>query len=139
MDNQAKDSEKSHFETIFNIGVKAPNLDEELRFLSAFNPDKVYKVKFGPKEIDAVEIGGIRFFLFSALSYDSYLPEPRQGGLCHISFMVDDLDALLADLEADGIKPFRGPYEGQLGELGSRMVAMFRSPNGTLISAIPRK
>lgn len=139
MEDKTQGSPKSHFEAIFNIGVKAQNIEEELKFLSAFNPDKIYKVKFGPKEIDAVEIGGIRFFLFNALSYDSYLPKPHPGGVSHLSFMVDDLDALLADLEGAGIKPFRGPYEGQLGELGSRMVAMFRSPNGTLVSAIPRK
>lgn len=139
MEINAQGSEKSHFETIFNIGVKASNVEEEIKFLSAFNPDKSYKVKFGPKEIDAVDIGGVRFFVFNSLSYDSYLPQPHPGGLAHVSFMIDDLDALLADLEGAGIKPFRGPYEGQLGELGSRMVAMFRSPNGTLVSAIPRK
>jgi catechol 2,3-dioxygenase-like lactoylglutathione lyase family enzyme len=130
---------KGHFESIFNIGIKAPNIEEELKFLSAFNPEKVFKVKFGPKEIDAVELGGIKLFLFPTLSYEADLPQPHRGGVGHVSFMVDDLDELLEDLESAGIKPFRGPYEGQLGELGKRMVAMFRSPNGTLVSAIPRK
>lgn len=128
-----------HFEELFNIGVKAPNIEEELKFLSAFNPDSISKVQFGPKEIDAVEMGGVRFFLFPAFSYEGDLPQPHNGGIGHASFMVDDLDELLADLKEQGIEPFRGPYEGQLGSLGKRMVAMFRSPNGTLVSAIPRK
>jgi catechol 2,3-dioxygenase-like lactoylglutathione lyase family enzyme len=138
MEKTTQPAGEPHLDALFNIGVKAPNVEEELKFLSAFNPDKVYKVQFGPKEIDAVEIGGIKFFLFSALSYDDYLPKPHPGGIGHVSFMVEDLDELLAHLDRQGITPFRGPYEGQLGELGKRMVAMFRSPNGTLISAIPR-
>lgn len=139
MAENEQSSGKHHFEEIFNIGVKAPDLEKEIAFLSAFNPDRVYKVKFGPKEIDAVEMGGVRFFLFPTLSYEGDLPRPHNGGIGHVSFMVDDLNELLADLDRHGIKPFRGPYEGQLGELGKRMVAMFRSPNGTLVSAIPRK
>lgn len=129
---------KPQLEALFNIGIKAENLEEELKFLKAFNPDKVSKVQFGPKEIDAIELGGVKMFLFQTLSYDSYLPSPHPGGIGHASFMVENLDDLLTHLESQGIKPFRGPYEGQLGELGKRMVAMFRSPNGTLVSVIPR-
>ena len=138
MEETVQRTGEPRLDSLFNIGVKAPNIEEELQFLSAFNPDKVYKVQFGPKEIDAVEIGGVKFFLFPTLSYDDYLPNPHPGGIGHVSFMVEDLDELLAHLGRQGITPFRGPYEGQLGELGKRMVAMFRSPNGTLVSAIPR-
>ena len=129
---------KPRLESIFNIGVKAPDIEKELAFFKAFRPKKIYKVSFGPKQIDAIEIGGVRFFIFSSFSYDESLPAPHPGGIGHISFMVDSLDELLASLEQKGIQPFRGPYEGQLGDLGKRMVAMFRSPNGTLISVIPR-
>ena len=139
MENKSQCADDSYLDTIYNIGVKAPDIDAELKFFSAFSPSKISKVQFGPKEIDSVEIGGVRFFLFSSLSYDEYLPQPHTGGIAHISFMVNDLDVLLAHLERKGIMPFRGPYEGQLGELGKRMVAMFRSPNGTLVSTIPRK
>lgn len=132
-------SDGPRLEALFNIGVKAVNIEEELTFLKAFNPDAVTKVSFGPKEIDAVEIGGVKFFLFPSLSYEPDLPQPNPGGIAHVSFMVDDLDELLVHLDKNGIKPFRGPYEGQLGSLGKRMVAMFRSPNGTLVAAIPRK
>jgi hypothetical protein len=139
MNETTQSDHKPGLETIFNIGVKAPNLEEELKFLSAFNPDGVSKVKFGQKEIDSVELGGVRFFLFPTLSYDNDLPAPHPGGIGHVSFTVEDLGELLAHLSKHGIKPFRGPYEGQLGTLGKRMVAMFRSPNGTLVAAIPRK
>lgn len=138
MDNKIQGGDESFLDAIYNIGIKAPDIDAELKFFSAFTPSKISKVKFGPKEIDSVEIGGVRFFLFTSLSYDEYLPRPHTGGLAHISFMVNDLDLLLTHLEKNGITPFRGPYEGQLGELGKRMVAMFRSPNGTLVSTIPR-
>lgn len=130
---------KPTLEALFNISIKAPDLEAEIRFLSAFNPDSISKVSFGPKEIDCVEIGGVKMFLFPSLSYEADLPAPHPGGIGHTSFMVEDLNELLAHLETQGIKPFRGPYEGQLGALGKRMVAMFRSPNGTLVAAIPRK
>lgn len=130
---------KPTLETLFNIGIKAPDLEAEIRFLSAFNPDSISKVSFGPKEVDCVEIGGVKMFLFPSLSYEVDLSAPHPGGIGHASFMVDDLNELLAHLESQGIKPFRGPYEGQLGALGKRMVAMFRSPNGTLVAAVPRK
>jgi catechol 2,3-dioxygenase-like lactoylglutathione lyase family enzyme len=74
--------------------------------------------------------------LMSSLSYDGDLPKPQPGGVSHVSFMVDDLDELLAHLATKGVKPFKGPYEGSLGELGKRMVAMFRSPCGTMLSVI---
>jgi catechol 2,3-dioxygenase-like lactoylglutathione lyase family enzyme len=135
--SRAANEQGPTLKALFNIGVKAPNLQEELRFLGAFNPTSISKVSFGPKEIDAVELGGVRMFLFPSLSYEADLPEPHPGGVGHVSFMVEDLDEMLEHLAQHGIKPFRGPYEGQLGALGKRMVAMFRSPNGTLVATIP--
>lgn len=124
---------------IFNIAIKAPDIDAELAFLSAFNPDSISKVQFGPNELNAVEMGGVRFFLFEKLKYEDDLEAAHPGGVAHLSFMVDDLNSLIDHLAEHGITPFRGPYEGQLGDLGKRMVAMFRSPNGTLLAAIPSK
>ncbi len=81
----------------------------------------------------AVEISGVKFFFFSSLAYDGDLPEPHPGGIGHVSFMVDSLDDIMAHLETQGIKPFKGPYVGDMGDLGKRRVAFYRSPNGTIL------
>jgi hypothetical protein len=47
--------------------------------------------------------------------------------------MVDKLDEVVANLERQGIKPLKGPYVADNGDLGRRKVAFYRSPNGTII------
>ena len=87
----------------------------------------------GPKQVPAVEFGGVKFFFFSTLAYDGELAEPHPGGISHVAFMVDDLDELVANLSRQGIEPFRGPYEVDVGDLGRRKVVFYRSPNGTIL------
>ena len=76
---------------------------------------------------------GVKFFLFPALAYDNDLPNPIEGGVGHVSFIVEDLEDLVASLTSQGIEPLRGPYISDVGELGRRKVAFYRSPNGTII------
>lgn len=130
------------FEAMFNVGVKAPDLDAEVAFMRAFAPESVERVQrnadFGPKEIVSVMLGGSRFFLFPQTVYDDQLAARNAsfpGGIGHVSFMTADLDAVLGAAAAAGIEPLLGPYEVLPQGHGRRRVAFFRSPNGTILEA----
>jgi hypothetical protein len=134
----AQRTSEPRLKEIFNLGVKAPDVDAEKAFFAAFNPDRTFvmdrsKSPSGPSQVPAVEIGGVKFFFFSTLAYDGELSEPHPGGISHAAFMVDNLDELVANLSQQGIEPFRGPYEVDVGDLGRRKVVFYRSPNGTIL------
>jgi catechol 2,3-dioxygenase-like lactoylglutathione lyase family enzyme len=130
------------FGAMFNIGVKAPDLEAEVEFMKVFQPEEVERVKrdadFGPKEIVSVVLAGTRFFLFPETVYDPQLDERGigfDGGIGHVSFMTDDIDHVLATAAERGIEPLLGPYEVTPRGHGRRRVAFFRSPNGTILEA----
>jgi catechol 2,3-dioxygenase-like lactoylglutathione lyase family enzyme len=133
--SQASDKAGPRLNEIFNLGIKAPDPEAETKFFAAFNPDRSFMVerRHAGTTMPAVEISGVKFFFFPSLAYDADLPEPHPGGIGHVSFMVDSLDQTMAHLEKQGIKPFKGPYSADMGELGKRRVAFYRSPNGTII------
>lgn len=123
---------------LFNLGIKANDVEAEKAFFEALCPDRHFfldrsKAATGPKQVPAIELGGVKFFFFSTLSYDADLPQPHPGGISHVAFMVDNLDEVVANLDRQGIKPLRGPYVADNGDLGRRKVAFYRSPNGTII------
>lgn len=123
---------------IFNLGIKAADPEAEMGFFAAFNPDRTFimdrsKSAAGPKQVPAIEAGGVKFFFFSSLAYDGDLPQPHSGGVSHVAFMVDNLDQLVAHLEKQKVLPFRGPYTVDVGDLGRRKVVFYRSPNGTIL------
>jgi catechol 2,3-dioxygenase-like lactoylglutathione lyase family enzyme len=130
------------FSGMFNVGVKAPDLDAEVAFMEVFSPTSVERVKrdadFGPKEIVSVVIASTRFFLFPSTVYDPQLEAMGAsfpGGIGHISFMTDDMDRVLEVAAAHGIEPILGPYEVTPRGHGTRRVAFFRSPNGTILES----
>lgn len=130
------------FKEMFNVGIKAPDLDREIEFMEAFGPTSVERVQrdadFGPKEIVSVMLGSTRFFLFPSTVYEERLEQQGvtlQGGIGHVSFMTGDMDAVLAAARAGDIEPVLGPYEVTPRGHGRRRVAFFRSPNGTILEA----
>ena len=133
---------KRMFQEMFNVGVKAPDLEAEVEFLRAFDPEEMERVKrdadFGPKEIVSVSLAGTRLFLFPSTVYDEALAERGiafAGGIGHVSFMTTDMEHVLESASARGIEPILGPYEVTPQGHGRRRVAFFRSPNGTIIEA----
>jgi hypothetical protein len=130
--------DRPRLKEIFNLGIKAADPEAEMDFFAAFNPDRTFvmdrsKSASGPKQVPAIEAGGVKFFFFSSLAYDGDLPHPHSGGISHVAFMVDDLDHLVEHLEKQNIKPFKGPYSVDVGDLGRRKVVFYRSPNGTIL------
>jgi catechol 2,3-dioxygenase-like lactoylglutathione lyase family enzyme len=123
---------------MFNLGVKAMDVEAEVTFFSAFNPERYFFLdrayaKTGPKKVPAVELGKVKLFFFESLAYDGELGEPHPGGISHVAFMVDNLDDVVANLKRQGYEPLRGPYVADNADLGRRKVAFYRSPNGTII------
>ena len=128
--------------SMYNVGVRAADLESELEFLQAFAPSKVERIArkaaFGPKEIVGVELGGVSFYLFEEVIYDGALRDqalPTPGGISHISFLVDSTEKVIAAAARVGAEPILKPYESTLEGKGSRRVAFFRSPNGTVVES----
>lgn len=124
---------------LWNIALKAPDMDSEMRFLSVFSPQTVQRYtrqgNYGSQEFFGMELGGQRVFLFSQPVFEHRLEQSLPGGLTHVAFMVENLDGVLRAAGAQGIQPLLGPYEA-VGTFGRRLVAFFRSPNGFVFEAI---
>ena len=130
------------FGKMFNLGVRAPDLDSERDFLALFKPDRMETIRrtaaFGPSEVTAVHFGPLLLFLFDKPVYDDRLQSegiPSAGGIAHVSLMVQSTDHVLAAAAAGGVEPLLGPYEVTPEGHGRRKVAFFASPNGTILES----
>lgn len=130
------------FGDLYNVGVRTTDIEREMAFLSAFKPTNVERINrnasFGPKEIVAVELGGVQFYLFEKVIYDDALAQrglPVGGGISHISFLVDSTERVIKAAAEIGVEPILEPYESTLVGHGTRRVAFFRSPNGTVLES----
>lgn len=135
-------SSQGVFGDLYNVGVRAADLEAEVAFLKAFMPTTMERIKrnasFGPKEIIAVELGGVQFYLFEKVIYDDELAARNVsvgGGISHISFLVDSTEKVIEAAAQVGAEPILKPYESTLVGHGSRRVAFFRSPNGTVLES----
>ena len=135
-------STQNLFSSFYNLGIRAADLESEVKFLEAFAPTKVERIArkaaFGPKEIIAVELGGVSFYLFDNVIYDSELTRRGtsvSGGVAHVSFLVDSTEDVIKAAAKVGVQPILEPYESTLEGKGSRRVAFFRSPNGTVLES----
>ena len=62
---------------------------------------------------------------------------PHEAGMRHITFAVDDVDAMIARLAAAGVEPFEGPRPAYFTEMLKR-VAFVRDPDGIIIEFVER-
>lgn len=83
--------------------------------------------------------GGTRLEL---IRYDSPQGEkcsfhslPHTLGLRHLAFEVEDLEATLSKVRAEGVEPLSEPVEVpfQVGNLGRKHLCYFHDPDGTLL------
>lgn len=123
---------------LWNIAGKVTDLDAELRFFEACGAtDIVRDFVAGPggdDEFAMLRLGSERVLLFPNPVYEPNLDEPMHYGLTHAVFEVEDLDAVLADFESKGVRPFWGPKEVS-AKFGRRRIAFFRSPSGFVFEA----
>jgi catechol 2,3-dioxygenase-like lactoylglutathione lyase family enzyme len=123
------------------LGLRAPDIDGELRFLSAFGATDVHRSS-RMHEGQVVErvhlyLASGRISLFTRATYDERLDalgQPRGGGLSHMSFSVPSTDKVLAALEPIGVGPLYPTFVvAATAKDPARKITYFRSPNGTIL------
>jgi len=128
------------FGRMTNLGVRAPNVEAELRFLEHFGAGGLIHtqgdINGAPAERFHVHLGGTRIALFRKASYDDRLAainESRGGGLAHVAFAVQSTAEVIKRAAAIGVEPLLGPYEVDVPTGPRRLIAFFRSPNGLIL------
>jgi catechol 2,3-dioxygenase-like lactoylglutathione lyase family enzyme len=123
------------------LGVRAPDIEAELRFLEAFGATDIHRSS-RVHEGQVVErvhlyLASGRISLFTRATYDDRLDalgEPRGGGLSHMSFSVPSTDRVLEALAPIGVGPLYPTFSvAATATDPARKVTYFRSPNGTIL------
>ena len=121
--------------SLWNIGVKAEDLDREISFWEALGARLLLRETLAGPDGDAeyalLEFGGTRFFLTPKPLFEDRLNYSLLSGLTHAVFEVDDLDREYQHIIALGTEVLIEPVEISAG-FGSRRIALFRSPNGLI-------
>jgi catechol 2,3-dioxygenase-like lactoylglutathione lyase family enzyme len=121
--------------SLWNIGVKAKDLDQEIGFWEALGARPLLRETLAGPDGDAeyalLEFGGTRLFLTPHPLFEDRLTHPLTSGLTHAVFEVDDLDREYQRIIALGTEVLIEPVEISAG-FGSRRIALFRSPNGLI-------
>ena len=124
---------------LWNIGVKAENLDQEIGFWEALGARLLLREALagpdGNAEYALLEFGGTRLFLTPKPLFEERLGYLLTSGLTHAVFEVDDLDREYQRLAMLGIDVLVEPTELNAG-FGSRRIALFRSPNGLIFEVM---
>jgi len=87
-----------------------------------YGPNDRVSLTFGPHKINLHELG-------NEFEPKAETPAPGSADLC---FLIDDIDAVAAHLDACGIKVIEGPVE-RIGARGSIMSRYIRDPDRNLI------
>ena len=121
--------------SLWNIGVKAEDLDREIGFWEALGARLLLRETLtgsdGDAEYTLLEFGGTRLFLTPQPLFEDRLTYPLTSGLTHAVFEVDDLDREYQRLASLDTEVLIEPVEISAG-FGSRRIALFRSPNGLI-------
>jgi catechol 2,3-dioxygenase-like lactoylglutathione lyase family enzyme len=124
---------------IWNVAAKVPNLDAEISFIKAMGGhvlvDEVLRFDDQDFRVVLLKWADKYLHLFEKAVYEHRLEAPRQYGLCHVVFEVDDLDGLRQRaLEVGAREPM--PKSFVSAGFGSRDVAFLQSPGGILFELI---
>ncbi len=124
-----------------HLGIAVRSLDERLKFyrdalgleVAATETVEAEKVR-----VAMLSLGESRVELLEPMEDDSVIAkflEKRGEGLHHIAFAVDDLDAKIKQLEAEGVKVL--PGKGEYGAGGRRYAFLHpASCGGVLIELV---
>jgi len=120
---------------LWNIGIRVADVEKEVAYFMALGAVLRVKDKLttnnGQFEYALLDFGGTRLFLTPRTVFEHALPEPLRDGLTHAVFEVNDVDATLKDLVAQGTEVLIAPMEIDAG-LGSRRLAFCRTPGGVV-------
>ena len=124
---------------LWNIGMKAENLDEEIGFFEELGGKLLVrgarKRPDGEYEYAILEFGQTRLFLTPKPVFEDQLNHPLTSGLTHAVFEVDDQDEAYDHITQLGTEVLIEPVEIS-ADFGSRRIAFFRSPNGLVFEVM---
>lgn len=124
---------------LWNIGLTARDVDRELDFLTGLGAKLLLREKFpapdGESEYALLEFGGTRLFVTPRPVFENRLDQPLMPGLSHAVFEVEDVDAEVEKVIAQGASLLLGPAEITAG-FGSRPIAFLRSPGGFIFELL---
>jgi catechol 2,3-dioxygenase-like lactoylglutathione lyase family enzyme len=124
---------------LWNIGLTARDVEREIGFLTGLGAKLLLREKFsgpdGESEYALLEFGGTRLFVTPKPVFEDRLEQPLAPGLSHAVFEVDDVDAELEKVLAQGAALLLGPAEITAG-FGSRRIAFLRSPGGFIFELL---
>lgn len=124
---------------LWNIGIRVADIEKEVSYFKALGAvlrvQETLATKDGQFEYALLDFGGTRLFLTPRTVFEQALPEPLSDGLTHAVFEVEDVDATLRELVAQGTEILVSPMEIDAG-LGSRRLAFCRSPGGVVFEVM---
>jgi catechol 2,3-dioxygenase-like lactoylglutathione lyase family enzyme len=124
---------------LWNIGIRVADVEKEVSYFKALGAVLRVKEKLatmdGQFEYALLDFGGTRLFLTPKTAFEHALPESLRDGLTHAVFEVEDVDATLKELVAQGTEVLVAPVEIDTG-LGSRRLAFCRSPGGVVFEVM---
>ncbi len=120
--------------TLWNVGMKCPDLEAELEFNRRMGHEIVIEkepVTIGGKEQfqALVRIGDKYMVLAEEWGLEQFLPDEFAYGATHMSHSVDAIDSAVEQALGAGATLLHGPDEIE-AQYGRRIVACFRSPGG---------
>jgi catechol 2,3-dioxygenase-like lactoylglutathione lyase family enzyme len=124
---------------LWNVAAKVPDLDAEISFIKTMGGhvlvDEVLRFDDQDFRVVLLKWGDKYLHLFEKAVYEHRLDTPRQYGLCHVVFEVDDLDGLRQRaLGAGAREPM--PKSFVSAGFGTRDVVFLQSPGGILFELI---
>ncbi len=119
---------------IDNVGIAVGDLEASLRFYRALGFEPVYQDETSAM----VKAGTAQLYLFATHSdaslSRSFDLEGNPRGIDHISLLVEDVDGLCSDLEAQGVSLARQPQDY---DWGARAACLY-DPDGNCIWLLQR-
>lgn len=119
---------------LWNVGLKASNLDAEVNFFKSLGAHDLVAERSGKNRAGAytlLDFGGTRLFVTPEPIFENRLARPLVDGLTHIVFEVSHLSASEKLVTAAGGSTLIEPHRISAA-FGTRDIAFFESPCGTV-------
>lgn len=124
---------------LWNIGIRVADLKNEISYFKALGAVLRVQEKLVTEndqfEYALLDFGGTRLFLTPKTVFEHALPDSLRDGLTHAVFEVEDVDAALKELVAQGTEVLVAPMEIDAA-LGTRRLAFCRSPGGVVFEVM---
>jgi catechol 2,3-dioxygenase-like lactoylglutathione lyase family enzyme len=124
---------------IWTLGAKVADVDAEIAFVERLGGELVLddRIPFAGREfrVPLLRFGDRYLHIAEQMVYEDALDAPLAGGLCHVVFEVEDLEASRQRALDAGATEVTPPAHVKAG-FGVREVAFLRSPGGILFELV---